>query len=87
MKLGVVTGVVWSSRKVPELEGCRLSIIQPLLSDGTPVGKPVVAADPKGLGASGAMVVYVTSTDATQAFDTGFAPVNASIVELVESVV
>jgi len=29
----------------------------------------------------------VTSTDATAAFPTGFAPVNASIVELVEGIV
>jgi microcompartment protein CcmK/EutM len=31
-------------------------------------------------------VLYVTSTDATQAFDNGYAPVNASIVELVDEV-
>ena len=51
-----------------------------------PNDNPVVAADPMNLAAAGDTVVYVTSTDATQAFPRGFAPVNASIVELVERI-
>lgn len=86
MKLGVVIGVVWASRKVPELEGCRIYIVQPVRTDGTPAELPLVAADPCALAAPGDRVVYVTSTDATQAFPRGYAPVNASIVELVEEV-
>jgi len=86
MKLGVVIGVVWASRKVPELEGCRLYVVQPVSSDGTAADTPLVAADPQRLAASGDRVVYVTSTDATQAFPGGYAPVNTSIVELVEEV-
>ena len=86
MKLGIVIGVVWASRKVKELDGCRLFVVQPVSSQGDPVDTAVVAADPGGLAASGDRVVYVTSTDATQAFPDGFAPVNASIVELVEEI-
>jgi ethanolamine utilization protein EutN len=86
MKLGRVTGVVWASRKVRSLQGCPLYVIQPVTSDGRDTDIPLVAADPRGLGAPGVTVVYVTSTDATQAFETGFAPVNASIVELVDEV-
>jgi len=86
MKLGVVIGVVWASRKVPELEGCRIYIVQPVRTDGTPAESPLVAADPGTLAAPGDRVVYVTSTDATQTFPRGYAPVNASIVELVEEV-
>ena len=86
MKLGIVTGVVWASRKVKEIEGCRLYIVQPVSSEGAVTGMPLVAADPEGIAASGDRVVYVTSTDATQAFDDGFAPVNASIVELVDEI-
>ncbi len=84
MKLGIVIGVVWASRKVPELEGCRLYVVQPVSSAGTATDTPIVAADPQGIAASGDRVVYVTSTDATQAFPEGYAPVNATIVELVE---
>jgi ethanolamine utilization protein EutN len=86
MKLGRVVGVVWASRKVKEMDGCRMYIIQPVSSDGKSTDVPLVVADPKGLAAPGDMVVFVTSTDATQAFDNGYAPVNASIVELVDGI-
>jgi microcompartment protein CcmK/EutM len=46
----------------------------------------LVVADPKNIAGVGDTVVYVISTDATQAFDSGFAPVNASVVELVDSI-
>ena len=87
MKLGVVKGVVWASRKVKELNGCRLSIVQPISSDGKAIGNSLVVADPLSLGSSGDKVIYVTSADAAQAFENGYAPVNASIVELVDGIV
>ena len=86
MKLGVVTGVVWASKKVKELDGCRMYIIQPVSVKGKKTDVPLVAADPKNIASGGDMVVYVTSTDAAQAFDSGFAPVNASIVALVDEI-
>ena len=86
MKLGIVIGVVWASKKTPELRGIRLSIVQPVSSDLKASDLPLVAADPLNLATGGDTVVYVTSTDATQAFESGFAPVNASIVELVEEI-
>ena len=86
MKLGIVTGVVWASRKVKELEGCRLYIVQPVSTDGDITDIPLVVADPNGIAASGDKVVYVTSTDATQVFTNGFAPVNASIVAFVDEI-
>lgn len=86
MKLGVVIGKVWASNKVSTLDGCRLDIVQPVSSDLHPTGSPIVAADPEALGGSGDLVVYVTSADASQIFDQGYAPVNASIVELVDSI-
>lgn len=86
MKLGKVIGKVWSERKVPQLDACRLLVVQPVRADGSVEGSVLVVADPKNLGTKGDTVVYVTSTDATQAFDTGFVPVNASVVELVDSI-
>jgi microcompartment protein CcmK/EutM len=86
MKLGIVIGVVWASKKAVELKGCRLSVVQPVSSDKKETDPPLVAADPLNLATGGDTVVYVTSTDATQAFENGFAPVNASIVELVEEI-
>ncbi len=86
MKLGIVIGVVWASRKVKEIDGCRMYIVQPVLSDGSFAETPLVVADPKRLAAPGDKVVFVTNTDATQAFPNGYAPVNASIVELVHEI-
>lgn len=86
MKLGIVTGVVWASRKVKEIEGCRMYIVQPVTSQGEIIESSLVVADPKRLAAPGDKIVYVTSTDATQAFDNGYAPVNASVVELVDGI-
>jgi ethanolamine utilization protein EutN len=86
MKIGRVIGKVWAERKVPQLKGCRLQVIQPLSSDGKRISNPIVAADPKNIAGVNDIVVYVTSTDASQAFESGFAPVNASVVELVDTI-
>jgi microcompartment protein CcmK/EutM len=86
MKLGKVIGVVWASKKVKEIVGCRMYILQPVSTKGKNNGNMLVAADPQNIASSGDSVVYVTSTDAVQAFDSGFAPVNASIVALVDEI-
>jgi microcompartment protein CcmK/EutM len=86
MKLGIVTGVIWASKKVKELDGCRMYILQPIAVNGSKTDTPLVAADPKNIASAGDRVVYVTSTDAAQAFETGYAPVNASIVALVDEI-
>lgn len=86
MKLGKVIGVVWATKKVPQIHGCRLYVVQPILENGQESGQPLVVADPKNIAAPGDRIVFVTNTDAAQAFDTGFAPVNASVVELVDDI-
>jgi microcompartment protein CcmK/EutM len=85
MKLCVVVGKVWADRKAVELVGTRLLIVQPVTGDGKAIGTRIVAADPSNLAGSGDRVVVVTSTDAAEAFDSN-APVNASVVELVDFV-
>lgn len=86
MKLGKIFGVVWASRKVDEMKGCRLHIVQPVTDNGAKNGSPLVVADPQNIGSVGDTIVYVTSTDAAEAFENGRAPVNASIVQLVDEV-
>jgi len=86
MRTGKIIGNVWAERKVEELRGCLLHVVQPINADGSKSGKPLVVADPRNIAGKGDVIVYVTSTDATQAFDTGVAPVNASVVELVDSI-
>ncbi len=86
MKLGIVIGVVWATKKVKEINGCRMYIVQPISTKGMKTDTPLVVVDPQNIAASGDKVIYVTSSDATQAFESGFAPVNASIVELVDEI-
>jgi len=86
MKLGKVIGIVWADKKVRRLSNCRLQIVQPISSKGKKIDRPLVVADPHNLAGSGDTVVYVTSTDAVLAFDTEFPPVNACVVELVDSI-
>jgi ethanolamine utilization protein EutN len=85
MKLGRVVGKVWSVRKVATLEGVRLLVVQPIAGDGRDSGRLLVAADPQAAASCGDTVVYVTSTDAADAFP-GDTPVNASVVMLVDSI-
>ena len=84
MRLGKVIGKVWAEHKVDSLKGCRMVLVQPVKSDGASKGRTLIAADPQNIACPGDVVVYVTNTDAVQAFDSTDPPVNASIVELVD---
>ena len=53
MFLGRVIGEVWATRKMPDLEGKRLLVVEPLDERREPAARkvsPVVAADPLGAG-------------------------------------
>jgi microcompartment protein CcmK/EutM len=86
MKLGIVIGVVWATKKVREINGCRMYIVQPISANEIKTESPHVVADPENMAAAGDRVIYVTNSDAAEAFCSGFAPVNASIVQLVDGI-
>ena len=65
MKLGKVIGTVWADRKVKQLLGCRLHVVQPLSSDYKNTGDPLVVADPKNIAGSGDNIIFVTNTGTT----------------------
>jgi len=48
MLVGTVVGQVWATRKEPTLEGLRLLVIQPYLTDGRESAETLVAVDPIG---------------------------------------
>ena len=48
MLIGKVVGSVVATRKDERLDGKRLLLLQPLRSDHTPVGDPIVAVDSAG---------------------------------------
>ncbi|MDZ7724107.1 MAG: EutN/CcmL family microcompartment protein [candidate division KSB1 bacterium] len=85
MRLAKVIGTVWAENKAPQLQSCRLYIVQPVNSDQSyACWRPSWRRTRRIWPDCTHCVVVVTSTDAAQAFPDGFAPVNASIVEVVD---
>jgi ethanolamine utilization protein EutN len=85
MRLGRVTGRLWSSIKNPELDSQRLLVVQPVTPEGEDTGKPLVCADCTGAGA-GELIYWVRGREATFAFEGGEVPSDATIVGIVDEV-
>lgn len=86
MNLGTVRGVVVASHRVPELAERRLVLVQPLDEEERPQGRTVVAVDPVVSAGQGALVWFVSGSDATDALADPFQPADAAIVGLVASI-
>jgi len=80
-----VIGTVWATVKDQNLRGYKLQIIQPLTSKGDKFGSPIIAADTIGAG-PGEMVMYITAREAVIPLDVKEAPVDASIVGIIEKI-
>jgi ethanolamine utilization protein EutN len=85
MLLGKVIGTIWATRKYNRLESYKLQFVQPLNSKMEKTGQPFVAVDTIGAG-PGEIIFYATSSEAVIAMDVDMAPVDASIVGIVDSV-
>lgn len=85
MRLGIVTGKIWATRKDASLDGIKLYVLQPLDYLLAPQGSPLIAIDAIGAG-EGDTVFWVGGGDATLAFDGRIIPSDASIVGIVDSV-
>lgn len=85
MYLARVIGTVWGTRKDEHLKGCTLQFIQPMDSGRNDVGDPVVAVDTVGAG-TGEIVFYVTAREAVIPLPADEAPVDASIVGIVDRI-
>ncbi len=83
MLLARVVGTVVASRKDPGLVGTKLLVIQPLKTDGTPSGKPLVAVDSIGAGVT-EQVFYVRGREAAVPFLPAEVPTDAAIVGIVD---
>lgn len=86
MNLGVVRGTVVCEQRAAELVERRLVLIQPVDEAERDDGPPVVALDPLVSAAEGALVWFVSGSDATDALDDPAQPADAVIVGLVASV-
>ena len=86
MNLGVVRGVIVAGTRVAELTERRLVLVQPVDESGADQGRQLVALDPIVSAAEGSLVWFVNGSDATDALDEPFQPVDAAVVGLVSSI-
>ena len=85
MFLAKVIGTIWATRKDEQLKGFKLQFIQPISAERKNVGSPIVAVDTVGAGA-GETVFYITAAEAVIPLPVDIAPVDASIVGIVDSI-
>lgn len=83
MLVAKVLGTVVATRKDEGLAGTTLLVIQPLKTDHTPAGKPLVAIDSVGAGA-GEEVFYVKGREASFPFLPTEVPADATIIGIVD---
>jgi microcompartment protein CcmK/EutM len=81
--LARVVGTVVATRKDEGLHGVKLLVIQPLRTDRSPAGKPLVAVDSVGAGA-GEDVFYVRGREASFPFLPAEVPADAAIIGIVD---
>ena len=85
MFFGQVIGTVWATRKDEYLQSFKLQFIQPINGNREKVGDPIVAVDTVGAG-SGETVIYITAREAVIPLPVDMAPVDASIVGIVDRI-
>ncbi|MDD8017607.1 MAG: EutN/CcmL family microcompartment protein [Bacteroidota bacterium] len=85
MFLAKVIGTVWATRKDEQLHSFKMQFIQPINSHKKNVGTPIVAVDTVGAGV-GETVFYITAAEAVIPLPVDMAPVDASIVGIVDRI-
>lgn len=85
MHLGQVIGTIWATRKYEAITGYKMQFVQPINAGLRKIGEPIVALDTVGAG-PGEIIYYVTSSEAVIPLDVDMAPVDASIVGIVDSI-
>ena len=83
MQLARVLGDIVSTRKDEGLSGMKLLILQPIASDGSDVGRTLVAVDAVGAGA-GETVFFVRGKEASFPFHPTEVPTDAGVVGIVD---
>ncbi|HXG38908.1 MAG TPA: EutN/CcmL family microcompartment protein [Bacteroidota bacterium] len=80
-----VIGTIWATRKDENLKSFKLQFIQPLNAKQENAGTPIVAVDTVGAG-PGETVFYITAREAVIPLPVEMAPVDASIVGIVDRI-
>ncbi len=85
MFLGRIIGTIWATRKYDAVTGYKMQFVQPIDADQHTIGEPIIALDTIGAG-PGEIIFYVTASEAVIPLDVDMAPVDASIVGIVDSI-
>ncbi len=85
MQLGKVIGTIWATRKYESVKGYKMQLVQPINGDYEKTGDPIISVDTVGAG-PGEIIFYATSSEAVIPMDVDMAPVDASIVGIVDSI-
>ncbi|MFA3782866.1 EutN/CcmL family microcompartment protein [Melioribacteraceae bacterium 4301-Me] len=85
MYLGKIIGTIWATRKYSTVTGYKMQLVQPINSENEKIGEPIIALDTIGAG-PGEVIYYVTASEAVIPLDVDMAPVDASIVGIVDSI-
>ena len=80
-----VIGTLWSTRKDEQMKSFTLQLIQPLNAHRELTGSPMIAVDTVGAG-PGETIFYITSREAVIPLPVDMAPVDASIVGIVDQI-
>jgi len=83
--LGKVIGNVWATKKYPALDSLKLMFVEPMNGEYKKTDEPIIAADTVGAG-PGEIIFYITASEAVIPLPVDMAPVDASIVGIVDSI-
>ncbi len=85
MFLGKVIGNIWATKKYSAINNFKLMLVQPVTSEQNNDGDPIIAVDTVGSG-PGELIFYITASEAVIPLPVDMAPVDASIVGIVDSI-
>ncbi len=85
MRLGRVVGRLWSTVKLPQYDGKRFLIVQPIDAKRKDAGDQIVCMDTIGAGA-GETIYFVGRREASVAFLPEQDPAHATIVGVVDEI-
>jgi len=85
MMTGRVLGAATATVRHPSMEGWKLLIVQPLLSDGrTPDGDPLLAVDTLSAGAGDLVIVSSDGRGTQEMLNSQTTPVRWSVIGIVD---
>ena len=76
---------MWATRKYSALQNFKLMFVQPINSKFEKTGEPIIAVDTVGAG-PGETIIYITASEAVIPLPVDMAPVDASIVGIVDTI-